>query len=210
MNTTRTFWIGIIGVCLFVLTAIVGGLLIQGYNPVSQLISESYAIDTQYGEYLRAIGFIPSGILIALFCFKAASYFRDFKLSRVSILGIGLFYGLGTVIVAIFPCDSGCNTDLMDPSISQLIHNLMGFLTYLFVPVCILLTGVGTNKSERFKKFSKQSILLGFLSFAFVGLLIGAGDSDYLGLIQRVIEGTFVLWVFSCAFALRYWKQTQG
>ncbi len=210
MNTTRTFWIGIIGVCLFVLMAIVGGLLIEGYNPVSQLISESYAIDTRYGGYLRAIGYIPSGILIALFCFKAASYFRDYKLSRVSILGIGLFYGLGTVIVAIFPCDSGCNTDLLNPSISQLIHNLMGFLTYLFVPVCILLAGIGTNKSGHLKKFSKQSLILGFVSFALVGLLIGAGDSDYLGLIQRLIEATFVFWVFSCAFTLRSKRQTQG
>lgn len=210
MNATRTFWIGIIGVSLFVITTIVGGLLIEGYNPVSQLISESYAIDTRYGGYLRAIGYIPSGILIAVFCFKSVSFFRDFKLSRVSILGIGLFYGLGTVIVAIFPCDSGCNTDLLNPSISQLIHNLMGFLTYLFVPVCILLAGMGINKSAHLKKFSKQWIMLGFLSFAFVGLMIGAGDSDYLGLIQRVIEVTFVLWVFSCAFALRSIKQIQG
>ncbi|SFR52081.1 Protein of unknown function [Robiginitalea myxolifaciens] len=210
MNTNRIFWIGIIGVSLFVLTAIVGGLLIEGYSPVSQLISESYAIDTAYGGYLRAIGYIPSGILIALFCFKAAPYFRGFKLTRVNIIGIGIFYGLATVVVSIFPCDSGCNTDLIDPSISQLIHNLMGILTYLFAPVCILLTGVGTNKSDQFRKFSRQAIMLGFLSFASVGLLIGAGESDYVGLIQRVVEATFVLWVFSCAFALRSGKQIQG
>ena len=55
MNNKTTFLIGIIGVSLFVVSSVLGGFLIENYNMASQLISESYAIDTEYGiilEYL--------------------------------------------------------------------------------------------------------------------------------------------------------------
>ncbi len=67
MNNKTTFLIGIIGVSLFVVSSVLGGFLIENYNMASQLISESYAIDTEYGIILRIFGYIPSGILITLF-----------------------------------------------------------------------------------------------------------------------------------------------
>ncbi|MFT6873247.1 MAG: hypothetical protein ACJAVN_002265, partial [Roseivirga sp.] len=57
MNNKITFLIGIVGVILFVVSSILGGFLIENYNELSQYISESYAIDTEYGKILRIFGY---------------------------------------------------------------------------------------------------------------------------------------------------------
>ena len=169
---------------------------------MSQYISESYAIDTEYGKILRIIGYIPSGFLIALFCFLAVRYFQSSKQLKIGFYGIGVFYGLATIVVAIFPCDSGCNKELIDPSSSQLIHNFVGSLTYLFVPIFMILIGSGLKKTSN-KWFSLQSILLGALSILFVYMLVANPNSKYIGIYQRMVEILFVMWIIFCALAIK-------
>jgi hypothetical protein len=202
MKHKITFLIGIVGVSLFVISSIIGGFLIDNYSVMSQYISESYAIDTEYGKILRIIGYIPSGFLIALFCFVAVRYFQSSKQLKIGFYGIGVFYGLATIVVAIFPCDSGCNKELIDPSSSQLIHNFVGSLTYLFVPIFMILIGLGLKKTSN-KWFSLQSILLGALSILFVYLLIANPNSGYIGIYQRMVEMFFVTWIIFCALAIK-------
>jgi hypothetical protein len=203
MNNKITFLIGIVGVSFFVVSSILGGFLIENYNELSQYISESYAIDTEYGKILRIFGYIPSGILITLFCFLGVRYFQPSKLLKIGFYGIGIFYGLATVVVGIFPCDSGCNKELIDPSSSQLIHNFVGLLTYLFVPVFMILIGLGLKKSSNNNTFSLQSIVFGAISILFVYILVSNSNSEYIGLYQRMIESVFVIWIVFCAFVIK-------
>ena len=203
MNNKITFFIGILGVSLFVVSSILGGLLIENYNIVSHYISETYAIDTEYGIILRIFGYIPSGILIALFCFLGARYFQPSKLIKIGFYGIGIFYGLGTVIVGLFPCDSGCNKELIDPSFSQLIHNFVGLLTYLFVPVFMILIGLGLKRSPNNNPFSLQSIVFGAVSIFLVSILVTNSASEYIGLYQRMVESVFAIWIIFCAMAIK-------
>ncbi|MBT8377465.1 MAG: DUF998 domain-containing protein, partial [Bacteroidia bacterium] len=134
MNKNTTFLIGILGAVLFVISSILGGVLIDDYSITSQFISETYAIDTEYGEALRYYGIIPSGILFTVFAIAALKHLPRSTLTTLSSIGLALFYGIATVIVGLFPCDSGCNKEFIDPSLSQFIHNLVGFLTYMLVP----------------------------------------------------------------------------
>ena len=203
MNNKITFLIGIVGVSLFVVSSILGGFLIENYNELSQYISESYAIDTEYGKILRIFGYIPSGILITLFCFLGVRYFQPSKLLKIGFYGIGIFYGLATVVVGIFPCDSGCNKELIDPSSSQLIHDFVGLLTYLFVPVFMILIGLGLKKSSNNNTFSLQSIVFGAITVLFVFILVSNSNSEYIGLYQRMIESVFVIWIVFCAFVIK-------
>jgi len=203
MNNKITFLIGIVGVSLFVVSSILGGFLIENYNELSQYISESYAIDTEYGKILRIFGYIPSGILITLFCFLGVRYFQPSKLLKIGFYGIGIFYGLATVVVGIFPCDSGCNKELIDPSSSQLIHDFVGLLTYLFVPVFMILIGLGLKKSSNNNTFSLQSIVFGAITVLFVYILVSNSNSEYIGLYQRMIELVFVIWIVFCAFVIK-------
>ena len=202
MNNKLTFLIGILGVSLFVISSIVGGLLIENYNILSQFISESYAIDTEYGILLRIFGYIPSGILITLFCFLGVKHFQPTKLIKIGFYGIGIFYGLATLVIGIFPCDSGCNKELIDPSFSFFSHNFAALLTYLFVPVFMILIGLGLKKSHN-NTFSLQSIVCGAISILFVFILVSNSNSEYIGLYQRIIESVFVIWIIFCAITIK-------
>ena len=203
MNNKSIFFIGILGVSLFVISSFIGGFLIKDYSIISQFISESYAIDTEYGLHLRVFGYIPSGILLSLFSFLSIKKLPPSKLIKNGFYGMGVFYGMATIMVGIFPCDSGCNKLLIDPSISQIIHNLTGALTYVFVPICMILIGMGLKKSPNYYKLSLLGIAFGLISILFVYLLFSNPNSDYLGLHQRIIESLFVIWILSCAFKIK-------
>ena len=155
MNRKVIFLTGMLGVSLLLTSFILGGLLIENYDILSQFISESYAIDTEYGLLLRIFGYIPSGILIALFCFLSVHYFQPNAMVKIGFYGIGIFYGIGSSVTGIFPCDSGCNKELIDPSLSQLIHNFAALSMYLLAPFFLILIGFGLKKST-FGRFSRQ------------------------------------------------------
>lgn len=202
MNRKVIFLTGMLGVSLLLTSFILGGLLIENYDILSQFISESYAIDTEYGLLLRIFGYIPSGILIALFCFLSVHYFQPNAMVKIGFYGIGIFYGIGSSVTGIFPCDSGCNKELIDPSLSQLIHNFAALLMYLLAPFFLILIGFGLKKSS-FSRFSRQSIFLGIISFILICVLGSELVSEYTGLYQRMIELTFILWVIFCAYEIK-------
>lgn len=202
MKKNTVFYLGLLGVILFVVTSLIGGLLIDEYSLVKQLISETYAIDTQYGLPLRLFGFIPSGIFLSLFCFFAAKQFNNLQRAKLGFYGVGIFYGIATIVVSIFPCDSGCNKQFINPSISQIVHNLSGLLTYTLVPFFILLIGFHLIKTKH-SFFAKQSIILGGVSSLFVLILFLNVNSNYIGLHQRMVEFTFLLWIILCAFSIK-------
>ncbi|MEO9893017.1 DUF998 domain-containing protein [Aurantibacter sp.] len=203
MNNKLVFYIGLIGVVVFASTCIIGGLLIENYSITSQYISETFAIDAEYGMQLRIFGHIPSGLLFALYGFFAYNFFASSKLIKMGFIGLGIFYGIGTIVVAIFPCDSGCNSEFINPSISQVIHNLMALLVYIFVPLSIIATGIGLRKFEQFKSLSSIALALGILSAAFVYILITNPNSEFKGLYQRVIESLILIWILVSAFKIR-------
>ncbi len=202
MIKSKAFWTGIIGVFLFVLTTIIGGFLHPNYNHISQFISELYAVDAPNADSLRYIGYIPSGIFFFLFSIFAIVETPKSIQRAIGFLGIGFGYGLGTIICGFFTCDAGCNPEFINPSLSQLIHNLMGFVTYCIVPASILLIAMVSRKWKNAISFSNISFVLAVISFCFVVLLNVNLHSPYKGLIQRIIEGSILLWIVLCSFYL--------
>ncbi len=200
MNTNSIFWLGVLGVVLFVGTTILGGCLFPEYSHITQFISESYATGTTYGSYLRYAGFIPSGILMALFLFLVPTVLPKSGLVKIAFWGIGLFYGLGTVVTGLFPCDIGCNLEFIDPSISQFVHNASGFLTYLIVPWCILAIGFKAKVWPNGKNISLITLLCSLIAICFVLVLFSDSTSNLKGLYQRIIEGSVLYWILNMAF----------
>jgi hypothetical membrane protein len=205
MNNKTLFLVGVAGVILFVSTIVIGGLLIQDYSITRQYISETFAIDTEYGFYLVVFGYIPSGALITIFGVLAYRFFPPSKLIKIGFWGLALFYGIGTIVVSIFPCDTGCNREFIDPSISQIIHNLAALTIYIFTPLSIIITGIGLSKTSNYRSLSMVAIVLGSLSVLFVYLFITQFDSEYGGLNQRIIESLILTWIIVCA--LEIYKQ---
>ena len=207
MNRKTIFWIGILGVTLFSVASIIGVFQFDNYNPLSQYISETYAIDTPYGKALRFFGYIPSGLLLTIFAFFGLKEFPKSNLIKIGFLGLGIFYGLATIIVGIFPCDKGCNKELIDPSISQLIHNLTGLLTYIFVPLSIIAIGIGLRQLKTHFGLSKIAIFCGLNCILFIGILLSDPLTEYAGLYQRIIEVTFIIWIIVCSLFIKNSKQ---
>ena len=202
MNNKLVAYIGILGVSLFAIAAIVGPLLIDDYSVVSQYISESFASDTEYGWYLQYFGYVPSGILITIFCFSAPKYFPSSKLIVAGFFGLALFYGLGTLLVGFFPCDAGCPTNVIDSSLSQLIHNAMASLTYIFLPICIIAIGLGLKKFEGYSKLSQIAMATAIISGIFIFALFSNPESGYRGILQRIIETSFIVFMISSALRI--------
>ena len=203
MSKNPTSILGITGVALFIVASILGGFQFDDYDPISQYISESYAVDTPYGKLLRFFGYIPSGILLAVFAFSAIKYFPVSRLIRIGFSGIAVFYGMATAVVGIFPCDKGCNLELVDPSTSQLIHNLTGLLTYTFVPFSILAIGMGLRKLKTHLRLSGIAFACALNAIVFISILFSDPHSNYAGLIQRIIEGTFIIWIIVCSLFIK-------
>ena len=185
---------GVMGVLLFVLTSVLGRLLNPNYNHISQFISELYAVDAPNADTLRFYGYLPSGICFVLFSFFLRWILPKSLGNTIGSLLFGFFYGFGTIICSIFNCDAGCNPNLIDPSVSQLIHNAIGLLTYLCVPIALLFIGIN-NRSKLF--FSNYTIATAVISFL-LALLLDV-HSPFKGIIQRVIEGSFLLWILYCS-----------
>lgn len=200
MKNIVLFRIAIIGVTLFVAASILGGFQFEDYSIFSMLISESMAIDTPYGWILRYFFYVPSGILIVLFSLVSIAKLPSSRLITIGLTGFAIFYGLGTIIVGFFPCDAGCNKDFIDPSVSQVIHNISGLLTYTLAPVFILLTGFGFKGKS---SFSNRSILTAILSIVFIVVMFSSPDSGYVGLVQRIIETLFISWIIGLAYLVK-------
>ncbi len=208
MNKKLVGTIGILGISFFCVAAILGGLTFADYDPISQYISETYAAGTPYGEELRFFGYIPSGILLTIFFLAAPNKFPKSAMIKLGFWGLAVFYGLATVLVAIFPCDIGCNRELIDPTISQLIHNLVGASTYLFVPVFLLLIGIGLRLSKKYNRLSVISFVCALNAFLFV-IMLADPLTMYAGLYQRIIEGTFVVWIIICSIFIKNSTQSE-
>lgn len=203
MNEIKASWSGLLGVLFFISAVILGGLQFSDYSHISQLISESYAIGTPFGLQLRYLGFLPSGIFIAAFAFYADRTLPKSTFTKLGFAGLGVFYGIATIIVSLFPCDKGCNKELVDPSLSQLIHNLTGLLTYIIVPICLLILGIVARKWANGKYVSYLGIACGLTAILFVSILSSDLHSKVVGLYQRIIEGSVLVWIVVCSFYLR-------
>lgn len=198
MRPKTTAIMGIIGALLFISTAVISGFQFDNYSHISQFISEAYAFGTPYGLYLRLFGYIPSGIMLAMFGFGAYAYFKKSLLTKVGFFGFAVFYGMGTVIVSIFPCDAGCTIELLESSVSQIIHNLLSVAVYLIVPWCLVVIGMGFRKTKT-GPIAAASLILGAISGIFAWVLFSDPNSPYVGLFQRIIEACILGWVFMTA-----------
>ena len=203
MSDKLVFWTGILGVTFFGVASILGGFQFDSYNPISQYISETMAVNTPYGKVLRFFGYVPSGVLLTIFSFAAINKFPAAKLTKIGFWGLGIFYGIATIVVGLFPCDKGCNKEFVDPSISQIIHNSTGLLTYIFVPISIIIIGISLRQLTKYHRLSKIAIVCGMICILFIGLLLSDPSTNYAGLFQRIIEGTFIIWIISCCISIK-------
>jgi len=202
MKFNHLKYVGMIGGFIFIITTVIGGYVFDGYSHISQYISESYASGTEYGYLLRWYGYVPSGLMMLVFCFFNARLFKNCKYIVWGFVGFGIFYGLLTSLVSIFPCDFGCNRNHAEPSFSQLMHTIMSVLTYIMTPLSIYLIGYGFRTSNKFEVLSNVSNVLSLAGLVFGIIFLTNADSAIAGLIQRMTESIYLSWLMLCSLLL--------
>jgi len=122
------------------------------------------------------------------------------------MLGFIILYGIGTIICCIFYCNSRYNPHNVNPSISQIIHNITGGLFYLFLPFLYFSIFLASKKWPINKTFSYITFLLTFFSLILIIILFQDFKSINKGLYQRLIEATLLIWILYFSFSLNNYK----
>lgn len=207
MWTRAAAWAGTIGAVLFVGSVLVGGVQFEAYSHTAQFISETYATGTAWGPALRNFGFVPAGLLLALFGVVSSLANKGNRQLAIGLAGYALFYGIGTVVVSLAPCDFGCDPDQASPSLAHTIHFAMGGLTYLLTPPSLLLIALGLRKDPQLARYFPL-VLSAAVIMAVSALLIFTGRPQELqGLVQRIGEGAALAMPFVLSIA---WLTSQG
>jgi hypothetical protein len=186
-----------LGPLAVVLLTIIGGANFPNYSHASQFISELGADGAPHARLINFAGFLPAGVLIIAFAFFAWRALPGSGAVTFAMLGLALF-ALGYLVAAFFPCEGDCRA--AEPTPSQAIHNLFGLAGYLFAPASLFALAWQARRWPSAMHLSA----LGFIgsAFALFGLLLLSPDFRYVGIAQRVLEGSVLMWIMACALYL--------
>ena len=201
--------IGFIGSSLMLLVLIFSSI-ISDLNPIKNLISETYARETEYGKYIRFLGLIPSGLLLATFFYGIKAMLYQTVFFKSANIGLSISYGILTVFVGLFPCDTGCPTDFSNVSLSQMIHTLAGLITYVVVPICIFIIGLVLKMNNSISSFKTHSLIISGISSVLIIAMLTIPRFEFKGLVQRVIEFLFIFWTIRYIYLIQLKEKTTG
>jgi hypothetical membrane protein len=191
------------GATFVVLLTWLGGLGFPNYSHLSQYISELGASGAPHESWIRFAGFLPAGLLLWLFAWAAFKALPNSSLASFGLLGIAA-YAAGYVAAAFFPCDFGCRPQ--SPSRAQVVHNFVGLVGYVMAPLAIAALASAARSWPGAHRLPVLGSIAAALSLA--GLLTLSPQSPLVGLSQRVIEASVLLWVLACALYVH--RQTSG
>ena len=164
------------------------GFLRSDYNFINHFISELGAAGAEYSIIINYFGFLPIALSALTITLLLQSKFPNNRLSRAGLLLVGSGVFIGYFGAFIFPCDFGCPAE---GSFSQNMHNNLGLIYYLIIPVGLFVLGIGLRTEAMIINasisFSATSIfLLGFF------MMLNPSQTDLLGLWQRLADYTVV------------------
>ena len=164
------------------------GFLRSDYNLINHFISELGAAGAEYSIIINYFGFLPIALSALTITLLLQSKFPNNRLSRAGLLLVGSGVFIGYFGAFIFPCDFGCPAE---GSFSQNMHNNLGLIYYLIIPVGLFFLGIGLRTEAMIINasisFSATSIfLLGFF------MMLNPSQTDLLGLWQRLADYTVV------------------
>lgn len=197
-------WLGIIGVIFYFLHVLVGNLLYEGYNPVTQAISDL----TAKGAPSKMV----AGILTAfygafLFLFNLAFYlfFRK-KINRIFSLGALSFIIMNlvsTVGYTLFPLsEAGYANTFQD-----IMHVAVTVLVVVLSITSLVLLAIGFFKSGKYKLMGILAIAT--LFFMMLGSILTGAATSILGIAERISIYSLHLYILALAIWLLKYKENK-
>lgn len=188
---------GVLGALWLLALVVAGGAKFPGYNHATQYISELGANGAPHGPVVSWAGFLPAGLLVIAFAIFAWSAAPKSVWSAAGFFGV-IVFAVGYAGSAFFPCDYGCRPEA--PSFSQQMHYLVGLPGYFAAPLTLALLGVAARSWPQ----ARHLTILGFVcaTSALLALVFLSPDFAYLGVAQRALEASVLIWIVACALYL--------
>lgn len=198
MAARLAFTTGLLGPLVILLLVVLGGATFPNYSHLSQFISELGAREAPHQKLISYGGFLPAGILLCVFAISASQVLPRSGMTLLGLVGLA-YYALGYVASAFFPCDPGCRP--VEPSFSQWVHNLVGGTGYVAGGAALVVLGLRARSWPDPRHLSALGVICGGISLG--AFLLMAPSFRYVGLVQRVLETSMLLWVVACAFYIQ-------
>ena len=175
-----------------ILTELIG-FLRSDYNLINHFISELGAAGAEYSRIINYFGFVPTAFSALIIALLLQSKFSNTRLSRAGLLLVGSGVFIGYFGAFIFPCDYGCPAE---GSFSQNMHNNLGLIYYLIIPVGLFVLGIGLMKEPMIIN-PLTSFVATFVFLLGFFMMLNPSQIDLLGLWQRLADyTTFALLIF--------------
>ena len=173
-----------------ILTELIG-FLRSDYNLINHFISELGAAGAEYSRIINYFGFVPTAFSALIIALLLQSKFSNTRLFRAGLLLVGSGVFIGYFGAFIFPCDYGCPAE---GSFSQNMHNNLGLIYYLIIPVGLFVLGIGLRKEPM---IINSSISFGATFVFLLGffMMLNPSQIDLLGLWQRLADYTVVVFL---------------
>lgn len=179
------------GPLIFVATVIAAGVATPGYSHLSQQISELAAFGQPYPGILIA-GFVVFGLSMLM---VASGLHRRLASRRSATVGVVLvaLAGVGMVATGFFRADP-MGQDL--PSLSGVVHIVAAMVLFVALCTAFIVLSRAMKKDSRWRDLATFSLAAGIVGFVFlVGFSVSTEmQTDLVGLWQRFLAATFVIW----------------
>lgn len=183
--------IGMIFPIYYVTLIAILGFMWEGYNPISQLMSELGAINSPFSPIAQFLGFSAMGIVIFIFSFVLYSNIeRDWSL-RIGMLLL-IIAGISLVLVGFFPCDAGC----IDVTETGRMHSLTAIIPAIAMPTGMFFFVSPMKTDEKWEsKWWQITLSLAMISLLLAPLGMLENIDQYQGIVQRIGITFPLLWI---------------
>jgi hypothetical membrane protein len=193
--TNKTYAIvGISAPILFWTTYFIMSSLRPEYNLLYKAVSELGSLDAPNKWTWNILGYVTTGILIAIFSlglFKNISNGQGSKLPLIGFVLSGLFMSLS----GIFPGDFENRQ-----TTTMLLHTVGSFGSYIFFLIGAFTYPRQMKKNEYWKKSIRPTLILTWLTIIFGAWVFIFPTIPAVG--QRIVFFFYLLWVFYTAIQL--------
>ncbi len=198
---------GIVAPISFTTVVIVLGFMQPGYNHVSHTISELGAVGASNAGIQNA-NFVVTGILTLAFAFGLHGGISGGKGSRIGPSLVAL-WGLALVASGFFQLDpkeavTACTST---PSISTCapgLHDVAGLTGFAASGAAAVVLSRRLRTDPQWRSYASFSVVAGLLMIVFLGgfMLSFPHFPAYVGVVQRLMVGTILLWTEVMAIRL--------
>lgn len=191
MMKQKSFWqilsiSGALGILLYFAHVFIGGALWQGYNPITQTISELTGTGAPNADFLRVLT-TAYGILVVFFSFCMYFIFKNWQLHKAAKIGALLLIIMEATSLlgyGLFPLDMSQST----ASFQNLMHIVVTVVVVVTTLGSVYFIAIGLKKSPGHRKLGVFVLICAVIITA-SGLMTPVSMANNLpisGLVERI------------------------